>query len=31
MLQSFLEGRTNIFIRGDTEKKFGADTEGKAI
>jgi len=31
MLQFFLEGGTNIFIAGDMETKFGAETEGKAI
>jgi len=30
MPQSFLEGG-KIFIGGDTEAKFGAETEGKAI
>jgi len=31
MLQSFLEGGTQIFIGGNTEKKFGAETEGIVI
>jgi len=31
MLQSCLEGGTKLFIGGDTETKFGAQTEGKAI
>jgi len=31
MLQSFLEGGTKIFIGGNTETKFGAETEGMAI
>jgi len=31
MLQSFLEGRTKIFIGENTETKFGAETEGKDI
>jgi len=31
MLQSFLEGETKIFVGGDMETKFGAETEGMAI
>jgi len=31
MLQSFLEGGTKIFIGGNMEAKFGAETEGMAI
>jgi len=31
MLQSFLEGRTKIFMGGNTKTNFGAETEGKAI
>jgi len=31
VLQSFLKGRTKIFIGGDIETKFGADTEGMTI
>jgi len=31
MLQSFLEGGTKIFIGGDMETMFRAETEGKAI
>jgi len=30
MLQSFLEGGTEIFIGGNTEMKLGAETEGMA-
>jgi len=31
MLQSFLKGGTKIFIGGDMEAKFGAETEAMAI
>jgi len=31
MLQSFLKWGTKIFIGGDIETKFGAETEGMAI
>jgi len=31
MLLSFLKGGTKIFIGGDMETKFGAETEGIAI
>jgi len=31
MLQFFSEGRTKIFIGGNMETKFGAETEVKAI
>jgi len=31
VLQSFLKGGTKIFIGGDMETKFGAETEGMAI
>jgi len=31
MLHSFLKGGTKIFIEGDMETKFGAETEGMAI
>jgi len=31
MLHSFLKGGTKIFIGGDMEAKYGADTEGRAI
>jgi len=31
ILQSLLEGGTKIFIGGNTETKFGAETEGKSI
>jgi len=31
MLQSFLKGGTDIFIGGNRETKFGAETEGMAI
>jgi len=31
MLQSFLKGRMKIFIGGNMETKFGAETEGMAI
>jgi len=31
MLQSFLKGGTKIFIGGDMETKFGAETERIAI
>jgi len=31
MLHSFLKGGTKIFIEGDMEAKFGAETEGMII
>jgi len=31
MLQSFLKAGTKIFIGGNMEAKFGAETEGTAI
>jgi len=31
MLQSFLNGGTRLFIGGDMETMFGAETEGTAI
>jgi len=31
MLQSFLKGGTKIFIGGDIETKFGAETKGMVI
>jgi len=31
MLQFFLEGARKIFIGGNTENKFGAETERKAM
>jgi len=31
MLQSSLKGGTKIFIRGDMETQFGAESEGMAM
>jgi len=31
LLQTFLDQKTTIFTGGNTQTKFGAETEGKAI